>query len=84
MCNIIPSLAFIDEVVGPKDLRRGKLMNPLLLHCSNLGFPRAYSVAPAVYIYIAESRTEFDTSDLSEWVKRFHASSVSRYDILVN
>lgn len=84
MCDIIPSLAFIDEVLNLKNLRRGKLMNLVLLHCSNLGFPRVYSVAPAVYIYIADFRTEFDTSDLSEWVERFHASSVSRYDILVN
>lgn len=84
MCDIIPALAFIDEILDPKKLRRGKLMNPVLLHCSNLGFPRAYSVAPAVCIYIADRRTEFNTSDLSEWVERFHASSVSRYDILVN
>lgn len=59
-------------------------MNPVLLHCTNLGVPRVYSVAPPVYLYIADCRTEFNTSDLSEWAERFHASSVSRYDILVN
>lgn len=84
MCDIIPSLAFTDEVVRPKNLRRGNLMNPVCLHCSNCDFPRAYIVAPAVYIYIADCQTQFNTSDLSEWVERFHASSVSRYDTLVN